>query len=112
MRLRIDGETWDATLPDERSEVLLEVVPSVEPGLPFLKDGGESPRLAAAFAVIRGKAGLAAAGAKDFGLVAAPKVYYWDNKGGPVRESKDNARSDYYSPSRSCRPTPAARPRL
>jgi len=97
VRLRIASEVWDVSLADDRSEALVEVVSTLDAGVPFIKDAKDSPRVSAAFAITKGTVGLNMQGFKDFGTVAGPRFYIWDNKANGIEESNDRNRLDYFT---------------
>ena len=88
VRVRVAGQVWDVSLPDTKTDVLVEVITTFEPGAPFVRDGG-TVRVEAQVAVLRGAAGLAVAGrAKPFEKVVAPAVFAWDSKTGTLTGPK------------------------
>ena len=60
VRVRIGGEVWDITLPDEKADVLVELISWFEPGTPYARKGGTSPAIESRMAVVSGTADLAA----------------------------------------------------
>ena len=60
VRVRVGGEVWDITLPDEKSDVLVELIAWFEPGTPYARAGGQKPALESRMAVVSGTADLAA----------------------------------------------------
>src|SRR5262249_2289499 len=97
VRVRVAGEAWDAHLTDDRSELVVEVVPSFEPGTPFQKDGGEMVPVAAAFVITKGTVGLSKAGMKDFGPVVAPRLYAWNSKDGSMKETNERGLLEFFT---------------
>lgn len=89
VRVRVSDEVWDVTLPDAKTEVMVEVVTAFVPGTPFLREGGDAPRVEGKLAVVRGAADVAMPKRfKTFPKVAAPSVLFWDSKGGRVIDPK------------------------
>jgi hypothetical protein len=87
VRVRAATEVWDITLPDEKSDVMVELVSGFVPGTPFVVGGGEGPRTDVRAAVVRGSAGIRAPRRpKDFPKIAAPAVVSWDNQGGRLSD--------------------------
>lgn len=85
VRVRVAGQVWDVTLPDDKAEVLAEVVTAFDPGTPFARQGGPLPRVSAQVAVVRGTAGLSVPERfKSFPKVAAPAFVAWDSKAGTL----------------------------
>lgn len=97
VRFRTGERVWDATLTNDKAEALLEVIPSYEPGVPLLNEGGETPRMSVAFAASRGKVGLNVPGAKDFGTLTAPKAFFCTSESGPIEEIPGNEKTDYFT---------------
>jgi hypothetical protein len=98
VRLRFAGQVWDVTLPDDKSEVLAEVVTAYDPGTPFAKAGGQLPRTEVQVAVIQGSAALAVPERfKTFAKVAAPAVVTWDSKSGTLADPNQiDPKNGYY----------------
>jgi hypothetical protein len=85
VRVRFGREIWDFTLPDSKSEVMVEVITSYVPGAPFAREDGPPPRVEANAAVLRGSASLdPGKPAKSFSDIAAPAFVEWDSKTGTV----------------------------
>jgi hypothetical protein len=81
VRVRFAGQVWDFTLPDAKTEVMVELVTAYDPGTPYVRDGGAPPRVEVQAAVVRGTAGLSIAGqARPFDKITAPAVVTWDGK--------------------------------
>ena len=95
VRVRVADEVWDVTLPDTKSEVMVEVLTAFVPGTPFLREGGDKPRTEAKLAVVRGAADVAMPKRfKALPKLAAPSVLTWDSKGGRVADPKPIDRGD------------------
>jgi hypothetical protein len=87
VRVRAGAEVWDVTLPDEKTEVLVEAVTGFVPGTPSTQGRGEGPRTDVRAAVVRGTASLRAPKRpKDFPTIAAPAVVGWNNKSGRLSD--------------------------
>jgi hypothetical protein len=88
LRLRFSGETWDVSLADDRSEVMVQVHRAFIPGTPYAREGGEKPRTEAQLVVVRGSAGLnAPARFKNEKLATWSRVE-WDSTSGSLRAPK------------------------
>lgn len=89
VRVRVAGQTFDIALPDSKSDVVIEVVKSYDPGMPFARQGGILPRVEVQSAVVRGSASFTIPDRfKSFAKVAAPSVLAWDSKTNVVAEPK------------------------
>jgi hypothetical protein len=87
IRVRAATEVWDVTLPDEKTDVMVEAVTGFVPGTPYAPGRGEGPRTDVRAAVLRGTAGIRAPKRpKDFPKVSAPAVVSWNNKGGRLSD--------------------------
>src|SRR5213078_5385648 len=87
VRVRAATEVWDVTLPDEKTEVMVESVTGFVPGTPSAQGKGEGPRTDVRAVVVRGTAGIRAPRRpKDFPKVAAPAVVNWNNKSGRLAD--------------------------
>jgi hypothetical protein len=74
---------WDFTLPDNETDVLVELVTAFVPGTPYAREGGEGPRVDLRAVVIRGTPSLKAPRRpKEFTRLQPWSVIAWDNKGG------------------------------
>ena len=83
VRVRTATEVWDVTLPDEKADVMVEVVTGFVPGAA----GGDGPRTDVRAAVVRGTAGVRAPRRpKDFPRITAPAVVSWDNRSGRLSD--------------------------
>jgi hypothetical protein len=83
VRLRIASELWDVHLPDDKSEVLVQMHSSFVPGTPYPTggSGGEKPRTQAHLIVVRGAASFAApARFKKFETMPTQSAISWDSK--------------------------------
>jgi len=101
VRVRFLEQVWDIALPDSKSEAMVEVVTSYDPGTPFAKEGGMLPRVGVQAAVVRGTAGYSMPDRiKNFPKVTAPTMLMWDSKSGALGEPKpieqDNAYFDRF----------------
>jgi len=89
VRLRFKSEIWDITLPNDQTEVILDMFGRYVPGVPFSpKPGGEGPQFEMYAGVLKGQASFRV-GNQEFESVTAPAVLIWDNKGdGKVEPEK------------------------
>jgi hypothetical protein len=95
VRLRFGGETWDVALPDDRSEVMVQVHRAFIPGTPYAREGGEKPRTEAQLVVVRGSAGLnAPARFKKFEKLATWSRIDWDSTSGALRDPRATEPND------------------
>ena len=60
VRVRVATEVWDITLPDDKADVLIELVSWFEPGTPYARTGGSRPKIEARVAAVAGTVGLRA----------------------------------------------------
>jgi hypothetical protein len=87
IRVRASTEVWDITLPDEKTDVMVEAITGFAPGTAYAQGRGEGPRTDVRAVVLRGTAGIRAPKRpKDFPKVAAPAVVSWNNKGGRLSD--------------------------
>ena len=85
VRVRIVGEVWDVTLPDDKSEVMIQIIREFVPGTAFFPNVDEKPRVDLRAVVNRGKASIRIqARDKDFANLAAQSLISWDNISGRV----------------------------
>jgi hypothetical protein len=80
-RLRLASEIWDVTLPDDSTEIVVDLV-AMFAGETFARDGkGESPLVQAQLGVISGQAAVQV-DARKFDLHAPPALcgLTWENK--------------------------------
>src|SRR5579883_3336875 len=84
VRLRVRDEVWDVTLPDNKTEAVVEVVNSLVQGISKDIDPSELPLTTAVLAVTKGAAGLKAR-YKDLPQVKANEVVEWSSKGQGLR---------------------------
>jgi hypothetical protein len=83
VRVRAASEVWDLTLPNDQTDVLVELVTAFVPGTPYAREGGEGPRVDVRAVVVKGTAGLKAPQRpKEFPQLAMHTLLAWDNKGG------------------------------
>lgn len=99
IRIRFGEEVWDLTLPDDKTEVMAEVVSAFDPG----SRDDAPPRVNAQVAVLRGNpARLVAFSShpnrlKAFEKVPPRAVVGWDNKtGGPADPKPIEMGNEYY----------------
>jgi hypothetical protein len=88
VRLAHTREVWDVTLPDENTDVMVELISWYKPGAAFaLKDGPE-PRREGAFAVVQGSATFQVSGNrfKKFDRVEAGSLIRWDSGTGVLSD--------------------------
>lgn len=97
VRVRAGGLVWDAHLTDDRAEVLVEAVPTLEPGTPFFPGVVDTPRSAVAFVITKGTVALSIAGVKDYGVLTSPRYLIWDSGAEAFEEGNDRGKMDYYS---------------
>jgi len=95
IRVRFAGETWDVTLPDDKSEVLIQAHTAFVPGTPYAREGGEKPRTEARFVVVRGTADFAAP--SRFKKIEKNPTWTeisWDSKSGTLAAPKTLEKND------------------
>ena len=94
MRLRVLNEIWDLTLPDAKTEVVVEVVRRLVPGRL-----AETPETSIALHVMKGVAGLKVR-YKDVPRIESGETVFWSNKGkgleGPIRPQGPVGRGESY----------------
>ena len=89
VRVRVAGEVWDITLPDEKAEVLVELVSWFEPGTTYARKDGTPPKLEGRVAVVTGTAGVAAPRRfRKYEAVAAERQLLWDSGSGGLSEPR------------------------
>lgn len=89
VRIRFAGQVWDMTLPDAKSEAMIEVITSFDPGTPYAKEGGPLPRVEVQAAVVRGAAGFHLPERfKSFPKLTAPTMLAWDSKTATVTDPR------------------------
>jgi len=89
VRVRLAGETWDITLADEKSEVMVQAHTAFVPGTPYARQGGEKPRTEARLAVVRGTAAFSApARFKKYDKLTTWSEISWDSKSGRLGQPK------------------------
>ncbi len=89
VRVRIAGEVWDITLPDEQAQVLIEHVSWFEPGTAYARTAGTPPKAEGRVAVIAGSIGFVAPRRfKNIGTVALNTQLTWDSVSGVLAEPK------------------------
>lgn len=87
VRVRVASEVWDVTLPDEKTDVMVDSVTGFVPGTTTTEGKGEAPRTDVRAVVVRGSAGIRAPRRpKDFPAVAAPAIVRWDSKSGRLSD--------------------------
>ncbi len=85
IRLRLDREIWDIELLDPKTEILVQLTRSFVPGTPYARSGGETPRVVARLAVVRGQATVRfPERLQTYNQLNAPVLIRWDSKRGPV----------------------------
>ena len=95
LRVRFASEVWDITLKDDKTDTMVELVSAFVPGTPYLRDGGELPRLSARIAVTRGVAEIVVPKRfKKSADVQGPAAFTWDSTGGAVNGPKPFERND------------------
>ena len=77
-RVRFRDEVWDVTLPDDKSEAVVQVVHAPTPGAVV-----ESAKTTAVLHVLKGTAGLKVR-FKSLPKIAAGELVDWDSKGGKL----------------------------
>jgi hypothetical protein len=102
VRVRLADEVWDVALPDDRSDVLVELISWYEPGTPYAREGGSQPRREARCAVAFGSAGFAAPARarKKFEKMVAGQQVAWDSSSdtlGAPREIPPEQRGELLS---------------
>jgi hypothetical protein len=98
IRVRFAGETWDISLPDEKSEVMVQAHTAYVPGTLFSREGGEKPRTEARFAVVRGGATFVApARFKKFEKLPTWTEIAWDSKSGTLSDPRSVPADDPYT---------------
>jgi len=81
VRVRFKTEIWDITLPNDQTEMILDLFGRYPPGVPFSRvQGGEGPQAEFYAGVLKGSASFRV-GMSEFASVAGPSVLIWDNKG-------------------------------
>ena len=89
IRVRFAGETWDVSLPDDRTEVMIQSHTAFVPGTPYAREGGEKARTEARLVVVRGTAAFnAPARFKKFDKLTTWTEIAWDSTSGTLREPK------------------------
>jgi hypothetical protein len=87
VRVRVASEVWDVSLPDEKTEVMVESITGFVAGTPVLQGKGEGPRTDVRAAVVRGTADIRAPRRpRDLPKVAAPAVVSWNSKSGRLSD--------------------------
>ena len=97
VRVRFAGETWDVSLPDDRSEVMIQAHKAFVPGTPYARDGGEKPRTEARLVVVRGSAEFNAPARFKKEKLAAWSEVAWDSTSGTLREPKPIEPNDAFT---------------
>lgn len=83
------SEVWDITLPDNRSEVGLELTSDYRPGIPLvIEPGSETPRQSLILNVIRGAVAVRATDAGDFPRIEPGRGLSYDGTNSTPTEFK------------------------
>ncbi len=97
VRVRIDSQIWDITLPDEKTDVLVQSSSGYVPGAAYARDGGDPPRTEARLVVTRGTASLSLPKRfKDYEL-ATWSEYIWDSTAGKPDEPHPAHKEEVYA---------------
>lgn len=89
VRVRLPGEVWDVTLPNDQAEVLVELVSWFEPGTAYARDGGPAAKREGRVAVLSGSAGLASPRRfRTLPKLDAGVQLAWDSATGALGEPK------------------------
>lgn len=97
IRVRFADETWDITLADDKTDVMIEVITRFIPGTPYSRERGLPPDSFARLAVIRGKASVTApARPATFPNLTASTMIRWDSIRGQIAPPEPFPPTDPY----------------